>query len=108
MFDPSISDSNAVSLSLVEFSPGAEIARHSHAGSAEILYILSGAGEIHIGSDKLAFGPDQAIHLPENQPHAAKFTGPEKTIALQIYAPAGPEQRFKGGGSPSPAVPKKK
>ncbi len=108
LFDPSSTDSNVVALSVVEFSPGAEVPRHDHGGSAEILYILSGAGELQIGSEKLVFGPDQAIHLPEGQPHAAKFKGPDKTVALQIYAPAGPEQRYKGAPSPPAAAPKKK
>jgi quercetin dioxygenase-like cupin family protein len=94
-FDESITGSDAVALSVGEFEPGAEIPRHAHTDSAEILYVLAGAGEVQIGSDKLAFAADQAIHLPENQPHAVKFKGPEKTIVLQFYAPAGPEQRFK-------------
>ncbi|MES1206570.1 MAG: cupin domain-containing protein, partial [Pseudomonadota bacterium] len=67
LFDPSSTDSEDVALSVVEFEPGAEIARHTHESSAEILYVLSGAGEVTIGSDKLAFGAEQAIHLPENQ-----------------------------------------
>lgn len=106
-FDPATSDSRDVALSIVEFEPGAEIPRHAHDGSAEILYILSGAGQLQIGSDKLAFKAEQAIHIPEGQPHAAKFTGPEKTTALQVYAPAGPEQRFKEAPSPV-AAPKRK
>jgi quercetin dioxygenase-like cupin family protein len=109
LFDPSSTGSDAVTLSVGQFEPGAEIPRHSHAGSAEILYILSGAGEVTIGSDKLAFAADQAIHLPEDQPHAVRFKGPEKTLAVQIYAPAGPEQRFKTGPGPAKggAAPKK-
>jgi len=97
LFDPGSTDSDAVALSVVEFESGAEIPRHTHDSSAEILYVLSGSGTLTIGSDKLAFGAAQAIHLPEGQPHAAKFTGGEKTVALQFYAPAGPEQRFKAG-----------
>lgn len=92
-FEPGSTDSEAAALSVVEFEPGAEIPRHTHDESAEILYILSGSGHLTIGSEKLPFGAEQAIHLPEGQPHAAKFS--DKTVALQIYAPAGPEQRFK-------------
>lgn len=95
LFEPATSDSAAVSMAVVEFEPKAELPLHAHKGSAAILYVLSGAGEIQIGDDKVKFGPDQAIHLPENQPHAARFTGPERTIALLVYAPAGPEQRWK-------------
>ena len=82
-------------MSLIEFEPRTELPRHTH-DAAEILYILSGSGEMQIGSEKLPFGPEQAIHLPENQPHGAKFKGGEKTVALQIFAPAGPEQQWKG------------
>jgi mannose-6-phosphate isomerase-like protein (cupin superfamily) len=107
IFEPSSTGSDAVALSVGQFEPGAEIPRHSHEESAEILYILSGAGEVTIGSEKLAFAADQAIHLPENQPHAVRFKGPEKTLVVQIYAPAGPEQRFKAGAAKGAAAPKK-
>jgi quercetin dioxygenase-like cupin family protein len=99
MFDPANSKSDAASMSLLELEPGAEIARHSHASAAEILYILSGAGHIDIGSDKLAFGPEQAIHLPENQPHTIRTSGAQKTVALQIFAPAGAEPRSTEGAA---------
>jgi quercetin dioxygenase-like cupin family protein len=102
LFDPAIIGSNVVSASVVEFSPGTELPRHSHDGSAEIVYILSGSGEVQIGSEKIAFGADQVFHIPEGQPHGARFTGAEKTEALQIFAPAGPEQKYK-----MPATPKK-
>jgi quercetin dioxygenase-like cupin family protein len=97
LFDATDTGSSLASASVVEFAPGAELPRHSHEGSAEILYILAGSGEVTIGSEKIAFGPDQVIHIPENQPHAARFGTAEKTVALQIYAPAGPEQKYKAG-----------
>jgi quercetin dioxygenase-like cupin family protein len=91
--------SQDIYLGLLEAEPGAEVARHAHAGSEELLYVLSGdGGELTVGSDKLRFGPEQAIHLPDDQPHAVKFHGDSKTVVLQVYAPAGPEQRFKGKG----------
>jgi mannose-6-phosphate isomerase-like protein (cupin superfamily) len=93
---------------LLEADPGAEIPRHEHQGSAEILYVLSGGGELTVGSEKIAFGPDEAIHIPDGQPHAARFTGPDKTLMLQLYAPPGPEQRFKAAAPAKSAVPKSK
>lgn len=110
-FEPASTDSEVAGVSVVEFEAGAEIPRHTHDESAEILYILSGGGHLTIGSEKLAFGDAQAIHLPEGQPHAAKFT--ERTVALQVYAPAGPEQRFKekaggtGKGAGAKGAPRK-
>jgi mannose-6-phosphate isomerase-like protein (cupin superfamily) len=92
---------------LLEADPGAETPRHEHAGSEEILFVLSGSGgELTIGSEKMPFGPDEAIYIPEGQPHAAKFAGPDKTLLLQLYAPAGPEQRFKTAATPPPPTAK--
>jgi len=87
-------------LGVLEADPGAEIPRHSHAGSAEILYLVSGGGELTIGSEKIPFAADEVLHIPDGQPHAGKFTGSDKTVMVQIYAPAGPEERFR---TPAPA-----
>jgi quercetin dioxygenase-like cupin family protein len=81
-------------LGLLEADPGAEIPRHMHPTSAELMYVVSGGGMLTVGAEPIPFGPDTAIHIPENQPHLANFTGPDKTIMIQLYAPAGPEQRF--------------
>jgi quercetin dioxygenase-like cupin family protein len=85
---PSNTGNNSASLAVVEASPGDQLARHTHAGMAEILYVVAGAGELTVGSEKIPFAADQAIHIPENQPHALKFSGPEKTVMVQIFAPA--------------------
>jgi quercetin dioxygenase-like cupin family protein len=87
---------------MLEADPGVEIPRHQHDGSAEILYVLQGAGELTVGSEKIPFGPETAIHIPDGQPHAAKFIGPDKAILLQLYAPPGPEARFKAAPGPAP------
>jgi quercetin dioxygenase-like cupin family protein len=91
--------SDAAYLGIQEISPGAVIPRHSHAGSAEILYVASGGGELTVGSEKVPFGADQVLHIPEDQPHSARFASGERTVMVQIYAPAGPEQRWKGSSA---------
>jgi len=95
LLDGAATDSK-VAVSLVEFAPGTKIPRHSHEGAAEIIYVFDGAGEVEIGSEKIAFGPEQVIHIPEDQPHAVRFKSGEKATAFQIFAPAGPEQKYKG------------
>ena len=95
-----------VYLGLLEAEPGAEVPRHSHAGrGGDPVTCCPGGGELTVGSEKIPFGADQAIHIPEDQPHAAKFTGPDKTVMVQIYAPAGPEQRFRAGRRRPPKPP---
>jgi quercetin dioxygenase-like cupin family protein len=95
LLDPTATGYRDAYLGVLEAEPGAEIPRHSHAGSAEILFVVSGGGELTVGSEKIPFAADEALHIPENQPHAARFTGPDKTVMVQIYAPAGPEERFQ-------------
>jgi quercetin dioxygenase-like cupin family protein len=103
LLEPQDTGSPALALDVIEWSPGAEVARHEHAGSAEILYIVSGGGTLTVGSESYPFSAEDAIHLPPDQPHAGKFSGGEKTVAIQFYAPAGPEQRFRTPGATPPA-----
>lgn len=91
LIDPSHGGSARVALFLLEGEPGAEVTRHTHDDAAEILYVLSGTGHLDIGSERLPYGPDQAIHLPERQPHAIHFAGNDRTVFLQVFAPAHPE-----------------
>lgn len=98
VLDESITGSNALAVDLVEFSPGAEIPRHDHPGSTEVLYVVSGGGKLTVGSEQHSFDGEHVLHIPPGQPHGAKIAGGEKTIAIQFYAPAGPEQRFREGG----------
>jgi quercetin dioxygenase-like cupin family protein len=102
MLEPKTTGSDALALDLIELSPGAEVARHQHAGSTEVVYVLGGGGgTLTVGSESYKFGPEEVLHIPPDQPHAAKFGGGEKTYAVQIYAPAGPEQRFRGAPAPA-------
>ena len=93
--DEATTGSNAASLTIIEAEPGAELTRQSNE-SAALMFVREGAGHVTVGSDKFAFGGEQAIHIPENQPHAVKFG--DKTVLVEVFAPAGPEQRFKKSG----------
>jgi quercetin dioxygenase-like cupin family protein len=88
-------NSPALALSVVEWAAGSEAPRHQHAGSAEVLYVISGGGTLNVGSESYPFSTGDAIHIPPDQPHGGKFAPGDKTIAIQFYAPAGPEQRFR-------------
>jgi mannose-6-phosphate isomerase-like protein (cupin superfamily) len=123
LLEPDKTGDQNVYVGLLEAEPGAEVPRNSHAGSAEILYVVSGGGDVTVGSEKIPFGSDEALHIPDGQPHAARFTGidrnaapektdkpePVKTVMVQFFAPAGPEQRYRApaGGKPA-AAPKTK
>ena len=88
-------NSAAIAMSVVELAAGSELPRHQHAGAAEVLYVVAGGGTLNVGSESYPFAAGDAIHIPSDQPHGARFAPGDKTIAIQFYAPAGPEQRFR-------------
>jgi quercetin dioxygenase-like cupin family protein len=86
----------------LEAAPGAQVPRHAHAGSEEIIFVLSGRGELTVGTEKLPFAAEEALFLPGGQPHAVKFTGDDRAEMVQIFAPAGPEDRYKDASKNKP------
>jgi quercetin dioxygenase-like cupin family protein len=107
LLDEKLTGSAALSLSVVEFQPGAEVPRHTHPGASEVLYVLTGGGELTVGSESMPYGAETALHIPADQPHGGKFTREGPTLAVQIYAPAGAEQRYRGPAPAGGAVPAK-
>jgi quercetin dioxygenase-like cupin family protein len=89
---------------VIELPKGAAIPEHVHAGETELLYVLAGAGTLTVRGVPLAVGPTSVVQIPPNTPHA--FVAAEDVRAVQIYTPAGPEQRFKTPSAP-PAPPGK-
>jgi quercetin dioxygenase-like cupin family protein len=100
LFDEKTTGTPALSLDYLEFAPGAEVARHDHAGTTELVYVLDGGGILTVGGQSHRFGAAELLHIPAGQPHSVKFTTSEKTVAIQLYAPAGPEQRFRAPADP--------
>ena len=95
LLDVAHTGNRAVYLGKLEAEPGVEVPRHAHAGAEEIIFVTAGAGELTVGSEKFPFEGPEALYIPAGQPHAVKFTGTDKAELVQIYAPAGPEDRYK-------------
>jgi quercetin dioxygenase-like cupin family protein len=64
---------------------------HAHASETELLYVESGGGMLALAGTNIAVTESSVVQVPPGLQHA--FTG--TLTALQIYTPAGPEQRFK-------------
>ena len=91
--EPSTLKSPAVAASIMELPTGATVAEHVHDKETELLYVLSGSGTMTVGGVKLAVTPTTVVQIPPRTKHA--FTATADVRAVQFYAPAGPEQRFK-------------
>jgi quercetin dioxygenase-like cupin family protein len=72
---------------------GAGVPAHAHKGSDEILYILGGRGTTTISGQSFTVAKDDAILIPAGAEHSLVVD--EALSAVQVYAPGGPEQRFK-------------
>jgi quercetin dioxygenase-like cupin family protein len=71
----------------------ASVPEHQHPGSDEIVYLMTGRAVVTVGDEPYTEKPGDLVSIPRGTPHA--FVVTEDMCAVQVYAPAGPEQRFK-------------
>jgi quercetin dioxygenase-like cupin family protein len=91
--EPSTVHEKRLAASVIEIRQGGSVPEHVHAKETELLYILEGSGTITINGIAQPVTPTSVIQIPPNTKHA--FVPSATVRALQIYTPAGPEQRFK-------------
>ncbi|HEX2690361.1 MAG TPA: cupin domain-containing protein, partial [Kofleriaceae bacterium] len=79
--------------SVLALPANARVAEHEHVQETELLYVLAGGGTMTVGGIDLPVTPTSVVQIPKHTKHA--FTATSAVRAVQIYTPAGPEQRFK-------------
>lgn len=70
------------------------VAEHVHAGSWEVLAAIEAGGTFTLDGKEQRLGPRQVVFVPPNTKHSWKPDAGSKLVALQMYSPPGPEQRF--------------
>lgn len=92
-------DKPAAALDLLRFSKDAAVAEHAHEHEWEILAVLEGDGELVRGpADKEERVPVHAgtlVTVAAGVRHAFRPSGAAPLFAVQVYAPPGPEQRYR-------------
>ena len=85
---------------------GLKVPIHAHPKSTEMLYVLSGGGTMIIQGRRQTVSAGMVIQVPPGIQHGFEMAADAKEDfkAVQVYSPAGPEQRFKKGR----LLPKKK
>lgn len=76
-------------------SKDSKVAEHTHDASWECLYLIQGEGDFVLEGEARRIGRDARVCVPMGKKHAWIPTGKEPLVAVQVYAPPGPEQRFK-------------
>lgn len=82
------------SLTKLFLKPGVVIPEHTHT-SDEYLHFTKGNGEMVIGGEKFTIKNDTTVFIPKGVKHSYTNNTKYTTKAIQVYTPAGPEQRFK-------------
>lgn len=95
-FDGDGAGGERASLTLLTAEPTMAVPPHAHEEASEYLYLLRGQGDMEAGEEAFAVSAGVGIQVPAGVTHGVEVTGEEPLEAVQIYAPAGPEQRFAG------------
>jgi quercetin dioxygenase-like cupin family protein len=93
------------SLELLIGSEDAPVAEHDHPASWELLTALTAAGTLVLPASTTVDGgvaprevqvaDGQIVRVPPGVRHRWAPAGSRPLVAVQVYAPAGPEERFR-------------
>jgi mannose-6-phosphate isomerase-like protein (cupin superfamily) len=91
---------------------GGQVPWHNHP-QEEIYYLLSGNGEMCVGSERCDISAGDVVHIPSHAYHQLTNTGSEPLEFIYCYSPAGPvdhwRQELEGtlpaAGIDAPALP---
>lgn len=70
------------------------VAEHVHKGTWEILAAIDAAGTFVLDGKESRLAPRQVVVVPPDTKHEWRPDPGSKLVAVQIYSPPGPEQRF--------------
>lgn len=103
------------SLELLFASDDAPVAEHAHPGAWETLVALSAAGHLHLPAQRVGARDLAArdrtvtdgaiVYVPADVRHAWAPDGTHPLVAVQVYSPPGPEQRFRALAAPPTPAP---
>jgi mannose-6-phosphate isomerase-like protein (cupin superfamily) len=79
---------------LLYSDPGAGSPPHAHGGEWEVVHVLRGRGEIRSGDELAPLVAGVSLAFSPGLRHGFHSSGDTPTVAVQMYTPAGAEQRF--------------
>ena len=100
MCDPRKNEGGQMSAVYLFFEPGQGHARHNHPDSEQIIFVVSGEGEMMIEYEqgtpvtkKITSG--STVFIPKGAFHSTFNTGWEPIRILAVYSPPGPEAAMR-------------
>ena len=83
------------SLGTLDGDPTLGVPEHVHDKSAEALFFREGSGKMRLGDEEIQIKPDTFVYVPPETVHGFTPDSTSRVFAYQVYAPSGPEQRFR-------------
>lgn len=77
-------------LALHKLEPGHTPSPHKHPYE-QIVYILAGEVDFHVGDSVTRLGPGGVLVVPPNEMHHAEVVGDEDVLNLDVFTPPRPE-----------------
>ena len=114
--DPSMPGAERMSAVSLFFEPGKGHARHNHPESEQIIFVVSGEGEMMIEFEegvpvKQNISAGSLVYIPKGAYHSTFNTGWEPIRILAVYSPPGPEAAMRNSQEfqvlPAGVVPKR-
>jgi oxalate decarboxylase/phosphoglucose isomerase-like protein (cupin superfamily) len=75
--------------------PGRDHERHNHPDAEELIYILSGKGEMTLGDESFSVSDGDTVHIPKGAFHSVRNSGWMPLRILAVYSPGGPEEAWR-------------
>jgi mannose-6-phosphate isomerase-like protein (cupin superfamily) len=84
---PSISGAKNLTVGVAIFPPGSAPPGHIHDGEEEVIYVVSGHGELHTPQGSVALEPGTCVYVPMGLHHSTVSHGPEALELVTSFAP---------------------
>lgn len=100
MASPRVSGAERMSAVSLFFDPGQGHARHNHPASEQLIFVVSGEGEMMIEDDAgqpvmTPISAGSLVTIPQGAFHSTFNTGWEPLRILAVYSPAGPDETMR-------------
>jgi len=87
LIGPQNTTARNVTLGRAVFPAGSAPDGHIHPGEEEVIYIVSGSGELVTPDGTVKLAPGTAVYVPPGLHHSTVSSGPEPLELLSIFSP---------------------
>jgi mannose-6-phosphate isomerase-like protein (cupin superfamily) len=95
LVDPANTGETSFCVLTQTLDPGAMVPPHHHNKAEQVLFVVSGKGEVTLGDRKLEASPGATVHVPKGTVHSITNTADEPLTILEATSPPGFQEIFR-------------